>query len=277
MVLSHFTGLAPHVDVLTSSFASDWKTMMSDTDTADVRFVFSDGQSVDAHKTIFTAASSIFKNIFLGKVTLSHDSYHHIFEDISWVCDRESSCPNLIHVKGQCQSEGKTVIKLHESILKGVFMEVLTFLYTGSPDISEDEDINFVKEIQSVAVKFQLSWLAEYCANVLKGESFLNPSIGTWLNDNTGLAAKKLFLNKPLQADVKFRVEGSIVYGHRVILKARSEVMAAMLGGVFRESDLGTEVRALNSHMASYYCNTLLFRFCFIFSLLIKFCHPSQV
>lgn len=77
---------------------------------------------------------------------------------------------------------------------------------------------------------------------LLKGDSFLNPSIGTWLNDNTGQAAKKLFLNKPLLADVKFRVEGTIVYGHKMILKARSEVMAAMLGGAFRESDLDTEV-----------------------------------
>ena len=70
----------------------------------------------------------------------------------------------------------------------------------------------------------------------------MNPSIGTWINDNTGNAAKKLFLNKSLQADVKFRVEGSVVYGHRVILKARSEVMAAMLGGAFIESDLDSEV-----------------------------------
>jgi len=230
------------VEVLTSSFSSDWKTMMSDTDTADVRFVFSDGKSVDAHKTILTAISSIFKNIFLGEGIPSHESYGHIFEDISWVCNKDSSCPNLIHIKGQCQNEGKTVVKVEKSISEGVFMEVLTFLYTGSAAISEEEDINLIKEIQSVAEKFQLSWLAEYCANVLKEEAYLNDSLSIWLNDNTGLAAKKLFLNKPLQSDAKFCVEGSIVYGHRVILKARSEVMAAMLGGAFRESDMDTEV-----------------------------------
>ena len=233
------------MEVLSSSFSSDWQSMMSDAGSTDVRFIFSDGQFVEAHQTVLTAASSIFKNIFLGRVTPSHKSYVHgdIFEDISWVRGRESSCSNLIHIKEQCKNKGKTVIKLHESISKGVFMEVLTFLYTGSPDISDDEDINFVQEIQSVALKFKLAWLGEYCNNVIKGESFLNPSIGTWLNDNTGHAAKKWFLNKALQADVKFRVEGSIVYGHKVILKARSAVMAAMLGGAFRESDLDTEVR----------------------------------
>ena len=216
--------------------------MMSDSSTADVTFIFSDGQTVEAHKIVLTSASSIFKNIFLDKVTPSHETYGEIFEEISWVCKRDNSCPNLIHMKEHCQGVGKTVIRLHESILKRVFMELLTFLYTGSPDISKDEDINFVKEIQSLAIKFQLSWLAEYCSNILEGESYLNPSIGTWINDNTGNAAKKLFLNKSLQADVKFRVEGSVVYGHRVILKARSEVMAAMLGGAFIESDLDTEV-----------------------------------
>ena len=122
-------------------------------------------------------------------------------------------------------------------------MEVLTFLYTGLPDISEDEDQNFVKEIQAVAEKFQLAWLSDICTNLLNGDSFLNPSIGTWLNDNTGQASKKMFLNKPILADVKFRVEGTIVYGHKLILKARSQVMAAMLSGSFRESDLDTEVR----------------------------------
>ena len=217
--------------------------MMCDTNSADVRFLFSDGQSVEAHQTVLAAASSIFKNIFLGRMTPSHEAYSSLFEDISWVCDKESNCPNLVHIKGQCHSKGKTVIRLHESISRGVFTEVLAFLYTGSPDISEDEDTNFVKEIQVVAEKFQLAWLSEFCSNLLKGDSFLNPSIGTWLNDKTGQEAKKMFLNKPFLADVKFRVEGSIVHGHKIILKARSEVMAAMLGGAFRESDLDMEVK----------------------------------
>ena len=214
--------------------------MMSDSSTADVTFIFSDGQTVEAHKIVLTSTSSIFKNIFLGKVTTSHETHGEIFEEISWVCNKEDcSFPNLIHMEEHCQGVGKTVIRLHESILKHVFMELLTFLYTGSPDISEDEDINFVKAIQSLAIKFQLSWLAKYCSNILEGESYLNRSIGMFLERN---AAKKLFLNKSLQADVKFRVEGSVVYGHRVILKARSEVMAAMLGGAFIESDLDSEV-----------------------------------
>ena len=206
--------------------------MMSDTKSADVRLLFSDGQSVEAHKTVLSASSSIFLSTMCT------------FEDISWVHD-ESNHPNPVDIEGhhQCQNEGKTVIRLHESISKAVFLKVLAFLYTGSPDISEDEDKNFVKEIQVVAEKFQLAMLSDICTNLLEGDSFLNLNSGSWLNDNLGQAVKHLFLNKPFLADVKFRVEGSIVYGHRTILNARSEVMAAMLGGAFRESDLDTEVK----------------------------------
>ena len=59
-------GFAPHIEVLSSTFASDWHSMMSDTSSADVRFLFSDDQTVEAHKTVLASSSSIFKNIFLS-------------------------------------------------------------------------------------------------------------------------------------------------------------------------------------------------------------------
>lgn len=245
-------GLAPHVEVLTSSFASEWHNMMSDKGSADVNFLFSDGQHAEAHKIVLIAASSVFKSILLHKVTLSGKTYEDIIDNISWVCDEEDHCLNLVHSKEKCRGKGKTIIYLHKSLSKGVFMEVLTFLYTGTPGIAEDEDVNFVKEIQSVAIKFQLHWLEAYCTNILNNEAYLNPSIGTWINDNTGLSAKNLFLNKQLHADVKFQVEGSIVYGHRVILKARSEVMAAMLSGAFREGDVDTEISIQYASLESF-------------------------
>ena len=231
----HFAGsAAPHIEVLSSTFATDWHSMMSDTKSADVRFLFSDGQSVEAHKTVLSASLSIFLSTI------------RVFEDVSWVHEESNHHPVDIAIEGhhQCQNQSKTVIRLHESISKPVFLKVLAFLYTGSPDIVEDEDKNFVKEIQVVAEKFRLAFLSDICTNLLEGaHSFLNVKIASWLNDNLGQAVKHMFLNKPFRADVKFRVEGTIVYGHRTILKARSEVMAAMLGEAFRESDLETEVK----------------------------------
>ncbi|XP_022798746.1 rho-related protein racA-like isoform X1 [Stylophora pistillata] len=245
-------GFAPHVEVLSSTFASEWNCMMSDTMSADVRFVFSDGESLEAHRTVLIASSSIFKNVLVGKMSANHKSFQYIFEDVSWICDEADNCLNLPHIEGKCQGKGKTVIRLHESITKGVFSEVLSFLYTGSPNLSDDDDKNFITEIQDVAKKFQMAWLIDTCTNILSGDSFLNPSIGTWLNDNTGQTAKKLFLNKPFLADVKFCVEGMVVYGHKLILKARSEVMAAMLGGAFRESDLDTEIEIRDTTLQSF-------------------------
>ena len=250
IVLFYSAACAPRVEVLTSSFASEWHTMMSDTETADVRFLFSDGQHIDAHKTVLVTASTIFENIFLNKVTLACKSYADILDDIYWLCDDKDCCPNPIHNEEICTGKGKTVIALNKSLSKNIFTEVLTFLYTGSPGLAKNEDVNFVKEVQSFSIKFRLNWLEAYCTNILNEESFLNSSIRTWINDNTGLAAKKLFLNKKLQADVKFLVKDSIVYGHRVILKARSEVMAAMFKrGAFREGDLNAEVRVLAAHI----------------------------
>ncbi|KAJ7365819.1 hypothetical protein OS493_002540 [Desmophyllum pertusum] len=73
----------------------------------------------------------------------------------------------LFMSKGSAKTKA-TVIQLHESISKGVFVEVLAFLYNGSPDICKDDDKNFVKEIQVVAEKFQLAWLTDICSNILK-------------------------------------------------------------------------------------------------------------
>ena len=75
------------------------------------------------------------------------------------------------------------------------------------------------------------------CENAQQDQEFLNPSIGTWLNDRNSFIAKSLFLNQPLMSDIKFRVEGEIVYGHKVVLSARCEVLGAMLTGGFAESN----------------------------------------
>ncbi len=52
--------------------------------------------------------------------------------------------------------------------------------------------------------------LARICENRQRDEEFLNPSIGTFLNDETGRAMKLLFFNQPRSADVVFRVEGDV-------------------------------------------------------------------
>ena len=48
---------------------------------------------------------------------------------------------------------------------------------------------------------------------------------------------KENFINKPHFSDVIFHVQNTVLYAHRAVLMARSEVMAAMFGGGFSEKD----------------------------------------
>lgn len=75
------------------------------------------------------------------------------------------------------------------------------------PDIDDllEEDI---RELERVAGIFKLSHLQTICKNIISEQEFLNPSIGTYLNDETGAKMKQLFFNQPDRADVVFNVEG---------------------------------------------------------------------
>ncbi|XP_061177740.1 rho-related protein racA-like [Saccostrea echinata] len=97
------------------------------------------------------------------------------------------------------ENEAKhTTVQLRDGIKPNVFERLLQFLYTE--------------------------------------QEFLNPSIGTYLNDETGKRMKEMFLNNPEYADVIFHVEGTKIYANKVVLAARCEVMSVMFGGSFVES-----------------------------------------
>ena len=55
---------------------------------------------------------------------------------------------------------------------------------------------------------FKLPQLETICVNISNDEDFLNPSIGTYINDETGRAMQEMFLNKPALADIVFKVQG---------------------------------------------------------------------
>jgi len=57
---------------------------------------------------------------------------------------------------------------------------------------------------------FQCKFLETVCVNASNDEEFLNPSIGTYLNDEMGCFMKEYFLNSSTCADIIFKVEGSL-------------------------------------------------------------------
>ena len=127
-------------------------------------------------------------------------------------------------------------------------------------EVSDIEDE--INDLSSVAKMFGLKELETICENCLQEQEFLNPSIGTFLNDETGKRMKEMFLNNPEYADVIFHVDGrhpqsyeimqyffcekiiliiivvagTMLHANKVVLGARCDVMSAMFGGSFVES-----------------------------------------
>lgn len=114
------------------------------------------------------------------------------------------------------------------------FKRCLQFLYTGIVELDKDSEL--LEETVRAAQLLNLPELQLIAQNAKKGDEFLNPSIGTWLNDRNGSVAKKLFLNNSLFSDVVFSVAGVSIPAHKLVLCCRCEVMSAMLSGNFMES-----------------------------------------
>lgn len=124
----------------------------------------------------------------------------------------------------------------HKLIGELPFKRCLQFVYTGVVELNKDSEL--LNETITAAQMFNLPELQLICENAKNGDEFLNPSIGTWLNDRNSAVSKELFLNKQLFSDVRFCVEGEKVYAHRLVLCTRCDVMAAMLTGGFMESGI---------------------------------------
>jgi Rho family protein len=69
----------------------------------------------------------------------------------------------------------------------------------------EDE----IQDLHRVATMFDLEHLKTICENCLSEQELLNPSIGTYLNNDLGKQMKEMFLNNREYADVIFHVEGN--------------------------------------------------------------------
>ena len=82
------------------------------------------------------------------------------------------------------------------------------FHYTGVPHFPDDISEEDLDNVVNVSKLFFLPELETICRNIKSDEEFLNPSIGTYLNDETGKRMKEMFLNEDKLSDVVFKVEG---------------------------------------------------------------------
>jgi len=125
-----------------------------------------------------------------------------------------------------------TIITMSQQIPYDVFLEVLHFLYTGV--ITKTKEVG---DIMDVAELLKLGSLVDICKNIQENNDFLNPSIGTYLNDEAGIRAIDYFFNKPLFSDISFRLpNNSTFYAHKSLVSTRCKVMRTMFKSAFSES-----------------------------------------
>jgi hypothetical protein len=226
-------GPAPWIHIQTSSYADNLKTMVNNPLFADVKFVFpTSGDVMYAHKVILCSASSLMRRLF--QISDPEDSQGFI--------DTELLSSGGVQGFQNLHTENEfSVVTLGANVNNKIFIRVLEFWYTGITLITNKTD--FVNETKELSHMFECGDLATICDNVVNGDSELNPSIGTWLNDKLGEKAKQLFLNKQLLSDVTFRIGsgGPVLYGHRCMVVAHCPVLKALLTTAFKEGD-GQEV-----------------------------------
>jgi len=125
------------------------------------------------------------------------------------------------------------LVTLSSKISYDVFHKVLEYLYTGV--VSDKQN---VEELLQVAEMFNFDYLVTICQNIQQHlDQDLNPSIGTFLNDEAGARAIEYFCNKALYSDVNFETDsGSKFFAHKAYMGARCAYFKTMFESSFAES-----------------------------------------
>lgn len=255
----------PQVKILSSTFTDDMKKMCRDeTGNSDIRLLFSsNNHPLEAHKIILCIGSAVFRDFLLNNGEEAELSRLLSNADsCSCSASREFNRPtgkrgnvkeafgaNLCSVinhqrldfspnlERKPKTKTNTCLHFNNSVSGKAFQHVLEFLYTGSPNFSSDTDESLLTKVMSLSHRLRIPWLGQICENMTNGESYLNPSMVTILHEERSKITKENFINKPHFSDVIFHIQNTVLYAHRAVLMARSEVMAAMFGGGFSEKD----------------------------------------
>lgn len=254
----------PQVKILPSTFTDDMKKMCRDeASNSDIRLLFnSNNHPLEAHKIILSIGSAVFRDFFLNNGEEAELSRLLSNAD-SCCCTTRENKPNgkksntkealgtYLHssvsnhqrldfspnLERKPKTKSKMCLHFNNSVSGRAFQHVLEFLYTGSPNVSADTDESLLTKVMSLSHRLRIPWLGQICENMTNGESYLNPSMVTILHEERSKIVKENFINKACFSDVIFHVKNTVLYAHRAMLMARSEVMAAMFGGGFSERD----------------------------------------
>jgi len=137
-----------------------------------------------------------------------------------------SPCAGIASVHTE---RNRTIIYLATDVNMDMFQRVLEFLYTGMVTLRNKTDR--VQETMETARLFACEEMVTIGQNVLENDPDLNPSLGTYLNDQSGAKAKELFLNKRLWSDVSLCAPDSpaAIPCHKALVCYRSSVARSMI------------------------------------------------
>ena len=230
---------------------------------SDIRLFFgSNNHPMEAHKIILSIGSVVFRDFFLNngdeaelsRLLSNADScsctVKESKQNAKKIITKEGSSGNLQspvpnqqksgrspNLERKTKTKSKTCLHFNNSVSGKAFQHVLEFLYSGSLNIPSDADESLYTKVMSLSHRLRISWLGQMCENITNGENYLNPSMVSIMHEERSKTVKENFVNQPHFSDVIFHVKNTVLYAHRSLLMARSEVMAAMFGGGFSERD----------------------------------------
>lgn len=238
-----FSGSPPKFKADQSTHAKDFKEILKDVNNADVLFTFEDrSESISAHRIALWLRQSAFKDVFCDK----DDA--HVLRKFKGIFDIKNMSADVFQqaendpAYSKDFSESMICVLLKNWISRETFIEILEFLYSGEVrSISEESESDRIKELLTAAEKLKVSPLVDICNYLLKlkGDEKKTDTKKKICGQPMPppISVCNLFLDKKATpfSDVAFVVEGKLAFAHKAVLKARSPVLAALLGGNFRE------------------------------------------
>jgi len=133
------------------------------------------------------------------------------------------------------------VITLSSEVNPEMFQRVLEFLYTGMVTLRDKKDR--VHDTMTAARLFACEEMITIGQNVLDSDPDLNPSLGTYLNDQSGAKAKELFLSKAVWSDVLMSASDSPagIPCHKALVTCRSPVVRSLVQEAKQQSQVLVE------------------------------------
>eukprot|EP01113_Clastostelium_recurvatum_P017139 TRINITY_DN2004_c0_g1_i1.p1 TRINITY_DN2004_c0_g1~~TRINITY_DN2004_c0_g1_i1.p1 ORF type:complete len:614 (+),score=151.93 TRINITY_DN2004_c0_g1_i1:176-1843(+) len=225
-------GRSPWIYIQTSTFAENWQPMVNSPRFADVRFICGgdDNETTfNAHRIALCCASLLFRRLFdirAKEIDVNFNPLDH--ETIN-----AGGHPPFSSIGESEDEPGVYVVRIVPTVQPEIFRRVLNFLYTGGAPIANKKDM--IPETAAAARLFELDFLVSVCNNIMDDSAELNPSIGTYLNDQCGDVARLAFFKKDLLSDVKFLVGDTLIPAHKAIMISRCSYFEPLLSGAFRE------------------------------------------